>query len=69
MVYKKSLRAIGATKNLQHSSKKIEFMLDLPWADFTEDDFDLKRAKRILDKDHYGLTKVKNRILEYEQRG
>jgi ATP-dependent Lon protease len=43
----------------------IEFMLDLPWADFTEDDFDLKRAKRILDKDHYGLTKVKNRILEY----
>lgn len=43
----------------------IEFMLDLPWADYTEDDFDLKRAKRILDKDHYGLTKVKNRILEY----
>ncbi|MEP2671305.1 MAG: endopeptidase La [Cyclobacteriaceae bacterium] len=43
----------------------IEFMLDLPWDEFTEDDFDLKRAKRILDKDHYGLTKVKNRILEY----
>lgn len=43
----------------------IEFMLDLPWMDYTQDDFDLKRAKRILDKDHYGLTKVKNRILEY----
>ncbi|MBX2912075.1 MAG: endopeptidase La [Cyclobacteriaceae bacterium] len=43
----------------------IEFMLDLPWGEYTEDDFDLKRAKRILDKDHYGLTKVKNRILEY----
>lgn len=43
----------------------IEFMLDLPWEEYTEDDFDLKRAKRILDKDHYGLTKVKNRILEY----
>ncbi len=43
----------------------IEFMLDLPWDEYTEDDFDLKRAKRILDKDHYGLTKVKNRILEY----
>ncbi len=42
-----------------------EFMLDLPWAEFTEDNFDLKRAKRILDKDHFGLTKVKNRILEY----
>ncbi len=42
-----------------------EFMLDLPWAEYTEDNFDLKRAKRILDKDHFGLTKVKNRILEY----
>lgn len=43
----------------------VEFMLDLPWNEGTEDDFDLKRAKRILDKDHFGLTKVKNRILEY----
>ncbi len=43
----------------------VEFMLDLPWGEFTEDDFDLKRAKKILDKDHFGLTKVKTRILEY----
>lgn len=43
----------------------VEFMLDLPWAEFTVDDFDLKRAKRILDHDHFGLTKVKTRILEY----
>jgi ATP-dependent Lon protease len=43
----------------------IEFMLDLPWGEFTKDDFDLKRAKKILDHDHFGLTKVKNRILEY----
>ena len=43
----------------------VEFMLDLPWNDFTIDDFDLKRAKRILDQDHFGLEKVKNRILEY----
>ena len=43
----------------------IEFMLDLPWGDYTKDDFDLKRAKKILDHDHFGLTKVKNRILEY----
>ncbi|HMG89690.1 MAG TPA: endopeptidase La [Chryseolinea sp.] len=42
-----------------------EFMLDLPWGEFTTDDFDLKRAKKILDQDHFGLTKVKNRILEY----
>jgi ATP-dependent Lon protease len=43
----------------------VEFMLDLPWGEYTEDDFDLKRAKRILDRDHFGLEKVKTRILEY----
>jgi ATP-dependent Lon protease len=43
----------------------VEFMLDLPWAEYTVDDFDLKRAKKILDHDHFGLTKVKTRILEY----
>jgi ATP-dependent Lon protease len=43
----------------------VEFMLDLPWADYTTDDFDLKKAKKILDHDHFGLEKVKSRILEY----
>ncbi|MBK5280433.1 MAG: endopeptidase La [Bacteroidia bacterium] len=43
----------------------VEFMLDLPWEEFTTDVFDLKRAKKILDKDHFGLEKVKTRILEY----
>ncbi|PZR38130.1 MAG: endopeptidase La, partial [Azospira oryzae] len=43
----------------------VEFMLDLPWEEYTTDDFDLKRARKILDKDHFGLEKVKNRILEY----
>jgi ATP-dependent Lon protease len=43
----------------------VEFMLDLPWAEYTTDDFDLKRAKKILDQDHFGLDKVKSRILEY----
>lgn len=43
----------------------VEFMLDLPWEEFTQDDFDLNRARKILDKDHFGLEKVKNRILEY----
>jgi ATP-dependent Lon protease len=43
----------------------IEFMLDLPWGDYTVDDFDLKKAKKILDHDHFGLEKVKTRILEY----
>ncbi len=43
----------------------VEFMLDLPWQDYTVDDFDLTRARKILNKDHFGLDKVKNRILEY----
>ncbi|WP_069658231.1 endopeptidase La [Arcticibacter eurypsychrophilus] len=43
----------------------LELVLDLPWNDFTKDNFDLKRAERILDKDHYGLEKVKRRIIEY----
>lgn len=43
----------------------LEFMLDLPWNEFSKDNFDLKRAQRILDKDHFGLEKVKKRIIEY----
>jgi ATP-dependent Lon protease len=43
----------------------IELMLDLPWGEISKDNFDLKRARRILDRDHYGLNKVKDRIVEY----
>lgn len=43
----------------------LQTIVSLPWGEFTEDDLDLKRAKRILDKDHYGMEKVKERILEY----
>ncbi|HEX7366695.1 MAG TPA: endopeptidase La [Pelobium sp.] len=43
----------------------LEVLLDLPWQTFTKDNFDLKRAQKILDKDHYGLDKVKKRIIEY----
>jgi ATP-dependent Lon protease len=42
-----------------------EVMTDLPWGAYSIDDLDLKKAKRILDKDHFGLEKVKDRILEY----
>lgn len=42
-----------------------ELMVDLPWDEVTEDNFDLNRARKILDKDHFGLEKVKERILEY----
>ncbi|MFM6953804.1 MAG: endopeptidase La [Sphingobacteriaceae bacterium] len=43
----------------------LELLLDLPWSEFTKDNFDLKRAQKILNKDHYGLDKVKQRIIEY----
>lgn len=43
----------------------LELLLDLPWNEFTKDNFDLKRAQKILDKDHFGLDKVKQRIVEY----
>jgi ATP-dependent Lon protease len=43
----------------------LELLLDLPWQEFTNDNFDLKHAQKVLDKDHYGLEKVKARILEY----
>ncbi len=43
----------------------VETLLDLPWNTFTEDKLDLKNARKILDEDHYGLEKVKKRIIEY----
>jgi ATP-dependent Lon protease len=43
----------------------LDTYLDLPWNDYTKDKFDLNRAQRILDRDHYGLTKIKERILEH----
>ena len=43
----------------------LELFLDLPWNEYSKDKFDLKRAKRILDRDHFGLEDVKKRIIEY----
>ena len=43
----------------------LETLLDLPWEQFTKDNFDLRKVKTVLDKDHYGLEKVKERILEH----
>ncbi|NVO18356.1 MAG: endopeptidase La [Bacteroidetes bacterium] len=43
----------------------LEVMVDLPWDSFTEDNFDLKHAQKILDNDHYGMEKIKERIIEY----
>jgi ATP-dependent Lon protease len=43
----------------------LDLLLDLPWEEYTEDNFDLQKVKSVLDKDHYGLTKVKERIIEH----
>ena len=43
----------------------LQVLLDLPWNEFSKDNFDLKRAERVLNRDHYGLEKVKERILEH----
>ncbi|MEQ9216739.1 MAG: endopeptidase La [Cyclobacteriaceae bacterium] len=43
----------------------VELLVNLPWGEVTEDNFDLKHAKKVLDRDHHGLEKVKDRILEY----
>ena len=43
----------------------LDLMLDLPWQEYTEDVYDLKNAKEVLDADHYGMDKIKERILEY----
>lgn len=43
----------------------LDLMLDLPWEEYTEDSYDLKKARKVLDHDHYGMDKIKERILEY----
>ncbi len=43
----------------------LDLMLDLPWGVYTEDSYDLKKAQQVLDDDHYGMDKIKDRILEY----
>src|SRR6202008_4944773 len=43
----------------------LDLMLDLPWNEYTDDSYDLKKAKKVLDNDHYGMNRIKERILEY----
>lgn len=47
------------------SMNYVEFLAELPWNEYSKDNFNLKRAKKILDEDHFGLEKVKERIIEY----
>ena len=43
----------------------VDLMLDLPWEEYTKDHYDLRKAKKVLDADHYGMDRIKERILEY----
>ena len=62
---KKAKRMNPAVGEYSMSLNYLEFLLDLPWERFSTDNFDLKRARKVLDNDHYGLEKIKERILEY----
>jgi ATP-dependent Lon protease len=59
------LRMNPATPDYSVSLNYVQLLLDLPWNEFSTDNFDIKSAERQLDKDHFGLEKVKKRILEY----
>ncbi|SHN28746.1 ATP-dependent Lon protease [Cyclobacterium lianum] len=61
----KILRMNPAAAEYPIALNYVEVLVDLPWNEFTTDNFDLKRAKTILDRDHSGLDKVKERIIEY----
>lgn len=61
----KLLRLNPASAEYPVTMNYVELLIELPWDEYTKDDFNLKRAKRILDQDHYGLDKVKDRIIEY----
>lgn len=61
----KILRMNPAAAEYPISLNYAEVLVDLPWNEYTADNFDLNRAKKILDRDHSGLDKVKDRIIEY----
>ena len=68
---KKLLKEVDRLAKMQSSNQEgtvirtyLDTCLDLPWNTFTEDDLDIAKAQRVLDRDHYGLKKVKDRILE-----
>lgn len=69
IVFEKELKKLQRTS--QHSPEYstqlnyVETMLDLPWNEYTKDNFNLKNAKKVLDKDHFGMETVKDRILEH----
>ncbi|MCL1924430.1 MAG: endopeptidase La [Defluviitaleaceae bacterium] len=63
--FKKLKRGPANTQDANLTREYLEVVLDLPWGDKSEENFDFKNAEEILEKDHYGLSKVKERILEF----
>ncbi len=68
-VFNKELERLGrinpAAAEYSLTLNYLDLLLDLPWGEYTTDNFDLKHARKVLDKDHFGLEKIKDRILEY----
>ena len=62
---KKLSRINPAAPDYAVTRNYVDWILDLPWTEYSEDHLDIKHAETILDEDHYGLEKVKKRILEY----
>lgn len=58
-------RMAPGTPEISGLQTYIEWILDLPWGKYTTDNLDLKRARRVLDEDHYGMQQVKERVIEY----
>ena len=61
----KMQRINSATAEYSVQANYLQTLIDLPWNEYTKDDFNLIKASRILERDHYGLEKVKERILEH----
>ncbi len=68
-VFQKEVERLGrinpAAAEYSVTLNYLDLLLDLPWNEFSKDNFDLKHAQKVLDKDHYGLEKIKARIMEY----
>ena len=62
---KKMQRLSSHSSDYSTQQNYLETMLDLPWDDKTEDNYDIRHAQEVLDRDHYGMEKVKERIIEY----
>ncbi len=62
---KKLQRINSASPDFSVQLNYLNILVELPWNEYTEDNFDLKHAQKVLDEDHFGLEKVKERIIEY----